>query len=108
MIELERVASQSIGDVSPVMKNINLNRRLDEEQLNQISISDNLAKMLILQEPDSHIEIIENNMQPDMTKFEDTIEKSRQSMFCQHSVGLSETRNSLVATPNPFYHYQRR
>ena len=50
-------AAQMLDNVSPVMKVVNLNSKIGQEQLKKVRISDELAQKLILQDPDTELEL---------------------------------------------------
>lgn len=61
-VNVSRVANKDVDDENAdnqplvaVLKNINLNKNLLEEELNQIYIDDQLAEQLLLQEPDMEV-----------------------------------------------------
>ena len=65
----------------PIYKKINLNRQIDSREINNIEISSDLAKELIIQDENNHVQIFD--------KYE-------------------TNPNDRPITPNPYYHYQKR
>lgn len=78
----------------PIMRTINLNKTMSEDELNEVEIKSPLAQQLLLQ--DKSIEDLNN------------CKVKRQSLFDFPGLNKEPYNAFRGPTPNPFYHHQKR
>jgi hypothetical protein len=119
----------------PILKLINLNKNLEEEELNQIYIDDKLAEQLLLQEPDLDCTKYTSQINQDSArsvhfKAKSVFDKkvnARQSktvskldplkegsplkgrvLQSQGNSSMLQVEDDRQGTPNPWYQHQKR